>query len=79
MSRAADKALRKKERAARLQIWMVTRASRNKTFLDRRLRRFLEKAMSIDPENDFMKDPIIDGDEGFDPDELDRYQSGDLD
>lgn len=36
----------------------------------------LEKAMAVSPEHDFMRDPIVDNDQGFDPDELDRYQRG---
>mgnify|MGYP000019850860 FL=1 len=76
MTRSQNKAHQKKVRAIKIQLWMVTRASRNKTILDRFLRRFLEKAMTIDPQNDFMKDAIIDEDEGYDPDELDRYQRG---
>ena len=76
MTRSQNKAHQKKVRAIKIQLWMVTRASRNKTILDRILRRFLEKAMTIDPQNDFMKDANIDEDEGYDPDELDRYQRG---
>jgi hypothetical protein len=30
----------------------------------------------LPPEEDFMRDPLIDNDEGFDPEELDRYQRG---
>ena len=36
----------------------------------------IEKAMSTPPEDDFMRDPLIDDDQGFDPDELDRFQRG---
>ena len=32
--------------------------------------------MRRDPDEDFMRDPIIDNDQGFDPEELDRYQRG---
>ena len=72
-----DKAIRKKERSARIAIWMAARSSRNKTFIDRICRRMITKAMSVDPEKDFMRDDYIDNDQGFDPDELDRYQRGD--
>lgn len=68
--------IRKKERSARLAIWMATRSSRNKSFIDRMCRRMIAKATAVDPEKDFMRDEYVDGDLGFDPDELDRYQRG---
>jgi hypothetical protein len=36
----------------------------------------LNRATALPPEKDFLRDPLIDNDEGFDPDELDRYQRG---
>ncbi len=72
-----QKTLRKKQRSARLAIWMAARSSRNKTFLDRLCRKMITKATSVDPATDFMRDDYIDNDQGFDPDELDRYQRGD--
>lgn len=71
-----QKTVRKKERSARLAIWMAARSSRNKTFLDRMCRKMITKATTVDPEKDFMRDEFIDNDQGFDPDELDRYQRG---
>jgi 2-hydroxychromene-2-carboxylate isomerase len=72
------KDIRKKERSARLMIWMAARSSRNQTFIDRLCRKLIERATAVAPEDDFMRDPLIDNDEGFDPDELDRYQRGEI-
>lgn len=71
-----EKARRKERRATAMKMWMAKRSSRNKSFIDRICRRMLEKAMAVSPEHDFMRDPIVDNDQGFDPDELDRYQRG---
>ena len=73
---AGERELRKRERAATVGLWMAERASRNKTFLDRLCRKLVARATRIEPERDFMRDPLIDNDLGFDPDELDRYQRG---
>lgn len=67
---------KKQQRAIAIKMWMAKRSSRNKSFLDRLCRRMIEKAMATDPDKDFMRDPLIDQDEGFDPDELDRFQRG---
>ncbi len=69
----------KQELAAKLLIWTASRASRNKNPLDRACRRFIAWVTKEDPENNFMRDPIIDEDDGFDPDELDAYQRGETD
>lgn len=74
---AEQKNVRKKERSARLAIWMAARSSRNKTFLDRMCRKMITKATTVDPDKDFMRDEFVDNDQGFDPEELDRYQRGD--
>jgi len=71
-----DKDIRKKERSARLMTWMAARSSRNKTLIDRLCRKLIVRATTVPPEKDFMRDEFIDNDEGFDPDELDRYQRG---
>ena len=71
-----EKTRRKERRAVALQMWIAKRSSRNKTIIDRLCRRLIEKAMSTPPEDDFMRDPLIDEDQGFDPDELDRFQRG---
>lgn len=69
---------RKQERIARLMIRMAARSSRNQTLLDRLCRMVLNRATALPPDKDFMRDPLIDNDQGFDPDELDRYQRGEI-
>lgn len=61
---------------SKLTMWMASRAMRNKTALDRYFRSMIEKGMTLPPDNDFMKDDIIDNDQGYDPEELARYQRG---
>lgn len=73
---ATENEKKKERRAVAIQMWMARRSSRNKSFIDRLCRRMIEKAMATDPDLDFMRDPLIDEDEGFDPDELDRFQRG---
>ncbi|NQY13904.1 MAG: hypothetical protein HRT81_08615 [Henriciella sp.] len=71
-----DKQRKRERRGAALKTWVAKRSSRNKTMIDRWCRRMIEKAVKTDPDKDFMRDPMIDNDEGFDPDELDRFQRG---
>lgn len=71
-----QKGIRKKQMSARLEIWMAARSSRNKTLLDKMCRKMITKATAVDPAKDFMRDEFVDNDQGFDPDELDRYQRG---
>ena len=61
---------------ASLMLRMVARSSRNKSLLDKLCRRMINKAVARSPEDDFMRDELIDNDLGFDPDELDRFQRG---
>lgn len=72
-----DKQRKDERRGAVIKTWIATRSSRNKSFIDRWCRRMIEKAVAVDPEQDFMRDPLIDNDEGFDPDELAGFQRGD--
>lgn len=74
---AREKKIRKLERSTKLMIWMAGKSSRNKTFLDKLCRRLVSKATAVKPENDFLRDPLVDNDLGFDPDELERFQRGD--
>ena len=67
---------RKEARSVAIQMWMARRSSRNQTFVDRLCRRLLDRALTPPPEDDFMRDEFCDNDEGFDPEELDRYQRG---
>ncbi|MEL6541924.1 MAG: hypothetical protein AAFP79_09460 [Pseudomonadota bacterium] len=62
--------------SSKLAFWMAQRSSRNRTLVDRLCRRMVAKAMTNPPEDDFMRDDLIENDLGFDPDELDRYQGG---
>jgi hypothetical protein len=74
--RESEKSLRRQERSAKLAIWMAGRSSRNKSLLDKLCRLMVVRETAIAPEHDFLRDELIDNDEGFDPDELDRYQRG---
>lgn len=73
---AREKKIRKLERSTKLMIWMAGKSSRNKTLLDKFCRGLVSKATAVKPENDFLRDPLIDNDLGFDPDELERFQRG---
>lgn len=73
-----EKLLKKRERSAALVIWMAGRSSRNKTLIDKICRKLVTRATYVAPESDFLRDPLIDNDEGFDPDELERYQRGEI-
>lgn len=70
------RSLKTQERSAKLAIWMAGRSSRNKSLLDKVCRWMVVRETAVPPENDFLRDELIDNDEGFDPDELDRYQRG---
>ena len=71
-----EKLIRKRERSAKLAIWMAGRSSRNKSLLDKLCRWIITRELTVPQEQDFLRDELIDNDEGFDPDELDRYQRG---
>ncbi len=73
---ANDRIIRKRERSAKLLVWMAGKSSRNKSFSDRICRFLVERATAVKPEEDFLRDPLIDNDQGFDPEELDRFQRG---
>ena len=67
------------ERREKLMIWIVTRSSRNRSFIERLCRQLVVRLTAPPVENDFLRDELIDNDEGYDPDELERYQRGELD
>lgn len=71
-----EKEAKKIERTAQMGVWMAAKSSRNKTLTDKICRFMLTKATTPKPEDDFMRDPEIDSDFGFDADELDRFQRG---
>ncbi len=73
---SSERYLRKQERSAKLAIWMAGRSSRNKTLVDKVCRWLVVKETTLPPEHDFLRDDYVDNDQGFDPDELDRYQRG---
>lgn len=73
---AKDKQIRKLERSTKLTVWMAGKSSRNKSLSDKICRFFVRRATAVKPEDDFLRDPLIDNDQGFDPDELDRFQRG---
>ena len=72
----AEKALRKQERSVKFAIWMAGRSSRNKSPLDKICRWMVARETAVSPDQDFLRDELIDNDKGFDPDQLDRYQRG---
>lgn len=74
----SEKEIRKLDRSAQTAIWMARKSSRNKTISDKICRFILNKATKLKPEDDFMRDPEVDNDFGFDANELERFQRGDL-
>ena len=73
---ADERDLRRRERSAKVTLWLADHASRNRSLLDRVCRKVLARATRKQADQDFMRDTLIDNDTGFDPDELDRYQRG---
>lgn len=61
---------------ASLLLKMVAKSSRNQSLLDKLCRWLINRELNRSPEDDFMRDEIVDSDVGFDPDELERYQQG---
>ena len=74
-----EKEVKKADRAAQLGVWTATKSSRNRSLTDKLCRFLVSRSMAVKPEDDFMRDPIIDNDVGFDPDELERFQRGETD
>ncbi|MEO0817892.1 MAG: hypothetical protein AAFX86_11390 [Pseudomonadota bacterium] len=72
----SDKEIKRLERSAKLMVWMAGKSSRNKSLSDKICRLLVRRATAVKPEDDFLRDPLIDNDQGFDPDELDRFQRG---
>ena len=77
-----DKEFGKKARLAKFQLWIAARASRNRSILDRIVQpimsRLLDKLMELDPENDFMSDDMVNSNVGYNAEDLERYQRGEL-
>ena len=73
---ARERDTKRLERSARLTTFLAGKSSRNKTLSDKICRFLVNRATAVKPEDDFLRDPLIDNDQGFDPDELDRFQRG---
>lgn len=57
---------------AKVGFALAKKASRNQTWFDRLARRVLERVLHFN----FDLDEMVLTDEGYDPDELERYQKG---
>lgn len=53
---------------------LAKRASRNQSWSDRAIRRLLGRVLEFN----FDLDEMVLADQGYDPDELDRYQRGEI-
>tara|TARA_R110002049_G_scaffold63757_1_gene169194 strand:- start:4263 stop:4499 length:237 start_codon:yes stop_codon:yes gene_type:complete len=73
---ARERHIKRLERSARLTTLLAGKSSRNKTLSDKICRFLVKRATAVKPEDDFLRDPLIDNDQGFDPGELDRFQRG---
>ncbi len=67
---------RSEEVRAKVAMWLARRASRDTGLLDRLCRQMLGRALSQPELDAAMRDDWVDGDLGFDADELERYQRG---
>ncbi|MYE13326.1 MAG: hypothetical protein F4X99_17075 [Gammaproteobacteria bacterium] len=65
-----------RERSARLQVLIAGKSSRKKSLSDKICRLLVNRMSKRAPEEDFMRDPLIDNDQGFDAEELERFQRG---
>jgi len=72
----SDDSMTMAERAARLQARMAVKSSRNQSLSDRLCRWLIVRMTTPKPEDDFLRDEFVDNDEGYDPDELNRFQRG---
>jgi hypothetical protein len=57
---------------AQVGFWLAKRASRNKSWLDRISRRLLDRILRFQ----LKLDDMVVQDQGYDPEELERYQQG---
>ena len=76
--KADTRAFRRRVRAHRLTMWLVARASRlNGSWIDRQCLRLVNRRSTPrNPDQDFMRDEIVDADIGFTASELDAFQRG---
>lgn len=62
--------------SAKLALWLAERSSYNRTPLDKLCRLLVDRSVKLEPEEDWRRDPIIDNDLGYDPQDLEKYQHG---
>ncbi len=76
--KADARAYRRRVRAHRLSMWLIARASRlNGSWIDRQCLRLMNRRPTPrNPDQDFMRDEIVDADIGFTASELDAFQRG---
>ena len=76
--KADTRAFRRRARASRLSMWLVARASRlDGSWIDRLCLRLVNRQTTPrNPDQDFMRDEIVDADIGFTASELDAFQRG---
>ncbi|PUB10272.1 hypothetical protein [Yoonia sediminilitoris] len=60
----------------KVMIFLVGKAALNRTPFQKVARLIVHGVFLIPKNNDFMADDFVDNDEGFDLDELRRYQNG---
>ena len=61
-----------REAMAKIAFALAKKGSRNQTWSDRLARRLLERVLHFN----FDQDEMVIADQGYDPDELERYQKG---
>lgn len=72
----SKRSIAREEFLAKVKLGLAARSSRNQSLLDKLCRRIMLRVTQVPIEHDFMRDSLIDNDQGFDPDELERYQNG---
>ena len=61
-----------RERMAKIAFGLAKKGSRNQSWSDRIARRVLQRVLQFN----FDQDEMVIADQGYDPDELERYQKG---
>lgn len=62
----------------RLMTFLVDASARNRTPFEKLSRFIVNEVFRLPKQDDFMADSYVDNDEGFDLEELRRYQRGEL-
>lgn len=60
----------------KVMIFLVSKAALNRTPFQKVARFIVDKVFTVPKNDDFMADDFVDNDQGFDLDELRRYQKG---